>query len=313
MTSPEASTSRPLRILLVSGDPLTTVGVARILRKDLEPNATIVHATDVPAELSGLDAAVVVRADAAGAIKELQGLPAIVVVGDGCGETECTALARLGVFQSLSRACATCAKEPQLAAALRWAIEHGHLVRELESARHRELQVALHDPLTGLPTLGLYRERLRQLVAQARRSGKRLAVLFVDLDGFKSVNDTWGHAAGDRLLADVSSKMAACLRETDMLARRGGDEFVVLLDGVRGPGDAARVARKLLRRVSEPSVVLGTVLRSSASIGIAEYPEHGRRPETLERHADQAMYAAKRLGGNVFCFARGREPSVSRP
>jgi len=157
--------------------------------------------------------------------------------------------------------------------------------------------------LTGLPNLELYRERLRQLVAQGRRTGKHLAVLFLDLDGFKRVNDTCGHAAGDRLLVDVACRVSACLRETDMLARRGGDEFVILLDGVRRRADAARVARKILLRVSEPSVVLGTVLRTSASIGIAVYPEDGTEGETLERNADLAMYAAKVLGGNGISFA----------
>jgi diguanylate cyclase (GGDEF)-like protein len=182
---------------------------------------------------------------------------------------------------------------------LTWSIERSRRIREIERARRRERRAALHDPLTGLPNVRLYRERLRQLLAQGQRTGKRSALLFLDLDRFKEVNDSAGHARGDRLLRRVAARIRACLRETDTVARRGGDEFVVLLDDVREPTDALTVAQKILRAISRRTVVLGAVVRPSASIGIAVFPDDGRTAAALERKADLAMYRAKDRGGNM--------------
>jgi diguanylate cyclase (GGDEF)-like protein len=305
MSLPEPTARRHPRILLVGGDPARTDGVARVLARDLAGEASVVRVPDVPGTLTGFDAAVVLRSDAARVLDRLADLPAVLVSDHGLPPASAT-LARMGVHRTLPMACAECGREPNLLAlSVRGAIEHGRLMRSLEAERCRERQEALRDPLTGLPNLELYRERLRQLVAQGRRTGKPLAVLFLDLDDFKGVNDTCGHAAGDRLLVDVSRRVAACLRETDLLARRGGDEFVIVLVGVQSPADAARVARKILLRASESCVVQGTVLRTTASIGVAVYPDDGTQEETLERNADMAMYAAKALGGNRICFASG--------
>jgi diguanylate cyclase (GGDEF)-like protein len=125
-----------------------------------------------------------------------------------------------------------------------------------------------------------------------------VAVLFLDLDRFKEVNDRFGHAAGDRLLQEVAARLRACTRETDTVARRGGDEFVVLLDEVGDPRNAEQVARNLLECISGPCRVHGELVRPFASIGVAVFPADGREAEDLEERADLAMYAAKRAGGN---------------
>jgi len=123
-------------------------------------------------------------------------------------------------------------------------------------------------------------------------------VLFTDLDNFKAVNDEHGHAAGDELLQEVASRLRACTRETDTVARRGGDEFLILLEGVRGSDAAASVARQILARIVQPCCVDGSVLRPAASIGLAMFPRDASDGESLENAADLAMYAAKRGGGN---------------
>jgi diguanylate cyclase (GGDEF)-like protein len=301
---PAAPSPRSLRILLVAGSSARTDAVEAALARDLGSDAAIARVAEAPPDLAGLDVAVVVRTDPGPVLEQLGGLPA-VLVADGVPAEGCAGLVRLGARMALSAACATCEREPNLAWSVRWAAEHGRRARELETEHARDLRAALRDPLTGLPNVELYRERLRQLVAQGRRTGKEFALFFLDLDGFKRVNDALGHAAGDQLLGDVARRLSADLRETDLVARRGGDEFVVLLDAVGQPADAARLARKLLRRVSGPSVVESTVLRVRASLGIALFPTDGVDEASLERGADLAMYAAKILGGNRCCFAGG--------
>jgi len=192
-------------------------------------------------------------------------------------------------------------------ATLLWGIERDRLRREIERLQGLHLRTALRDPLTKLPNLQLFRERLQRLLTQGRRSGKRLAVLFLDLDRFKEVNDDFGHEVGDRLLCELARRFTASVRETDTAARRCGDEFVILLEGIAGPQDAGHVARDILRVASAPLSIQGTVLRPSVSIGIAVYPEDGLSARMLERRADEAMYSAKRLGGDRFCFASGRK------
>jgi diguanylate cyclase (GGDEF)-like protein len=130
-----------------------------------------------------------------------------------------------------------------------------------------------------------------------------VAVLYLDLDRFKEVNDRLGHAAGDHLLQEVAKRLRVCTRETDTVARRGGDEFVILLDDVGSSVDAERVARKILASLSDPCRVRRVFARPSASIGIAIFPADGCDGETLERRADLAMYAAKRAGGKRFVLA----------
>jgi diguanylate cyclase (GGDEF)-like protein len=177
----------------------------------------------------------------------------------------------------------------------------------IEAAQRRRAEkrlqhLAHHDTLTGLPNRNLLDDRLRQAVALASRQGSYVAVMFLDLDRFKTINDSLGHLVGDRLLAQVAARLAGALRAGDTIARLGGDEFVVVLPGVKGPADAATVAGHLMQRLAPCVVVDGRELHVSASIGISLYPGDGQTVEALMRSADTAMYHAKDAGGNAYQF-----------
>ncbi len=163
---------------------------------------------------------------------------------------------------------------------------------------------AQHDLLTGLPNRMLFEDRLRQALGQADRGGKMAALLFIDLDRFKQINDTLGHAAGDGLLNVVAQRLAGCIRQHDTLARFGGDEFILILSELSAPQDAVRIASKLLSAMQQPFESEGRELFLTASIGISVYPQDGNTSAALQRSADSAMYRAKSLGRNTFqCFA----------
>lgn len=162
--------------------------------------------------------------------------------------------------------------------------------------------LAGHDVLTQLPNRGLYLDKLKEALARARRQSLRLAVMFLDLDRFKEVNDTLGHEIGDELLQAAASRITHCLRSCDIVARQGGDEFTVLLDSLDTPTDAATVAGKLVETLSRPFHIADRDLFISASIGIACYPVDGADEDTLLKNADIAMYSAKQQGGNGYRF-----------
>lgn len=162
--------------------------------------------------------------------------------------------------------------------------------------------MAFHDPLTGLPNRKLLSDRLELALAQARRGKREMAVLFLDLDGFKTVNDGWGHAQGDALLRDVAGRLAGALRTGDTVARLGGDEFTVLIPELPHEEGAVEVSRKILRELERTFRVGGSECRVSASIGIALYPRDGEDADTLLRNSDAAMYRAKLAGGNRFTW-----------
>ncbi len=158
-------------------------------------------------------------------------------------------------------------------------------------------RLAFHDALTGLPNRLLLADRLQQAIALADRAGGMLALCFLDLDGFKAVNDQYGHDAGDRLLKEIGSRVHQGLRSNDTVARLGGDEFVVLLAPVAGRPEAQAIARRLLQRIQQPvQLAPNTPVVLSASLGVALYPTHGRRAEQLMAMADAAMFDAKRAG-----------------
>jgi diguanylate cyclase (GGDEF)-like protein/PAS domain S-box-containing protein len=163
-------------------------------------------------------------------------------------------------------------------------------------------RLAHHDPLTGLENRAALGERLEQLLAQARRSKLPLAVLFIDLDHFKKINDSFGHQAGDLLLKGASARMKDLLRDVDTLARLGGDEFIIVLGGPLSPDSVTAVAVRLVESLQQPYHLDGITAHSGASVGVALYPEDGLDAETLVRHADMAMYAAKREGRGNFQF-----------
>jgi diguanylate cyclase (GGDEF)-like protein/PAS domain S-box-containing protein len=162
---------------------------------------------------------------------------------------------------------------------------------------------AYHDPLTGLPNRMFLKDRLHLALAQARRSGRGLAVIFLDLDHFKEVNDSLGHAIGDRLLQEVAGRLKDCVREDDTVARLGGDEFVLLLPRVRHGEGAAHIAQKVLGRMGEPFRLSDRELHVTTSAGIALSPGDGEDAETLLKNADDAMYRAKELGRNAYQFS----------
>ncbi|CAN5921352.1 hypothetical protein BH23ACT10_BH23ACT10_34300 [soil metagenome] len=166
-----------------------------------------------------------------------------------------------------------------------------------------ELQRLAHfDTLTGLPNRKLFMDRLSQALARARRDGTPLAVLFCDLDGFKRINDTLGHAQGDELLREIAARLQRRIRDGDTVARFGGDEYTVILSQLTRAGDAALVARKLLSELSTPIQLGGMSVQVTASIGIAIWPRDGDDLEALVRCADMAMYRAKALGPNELAF-----------
>lgn len=170
---------------------------------------------------------------------------------------------------------------------------------------HKELEMrlshdALHDALTGLPNRVMFNDRFARVLESARRYGRRAAVLYVDLDGFKSVNDQWGHAAGDQLLQQVARRLEDCVRAEDTVARLGGDEFGIVLAAIDQVEDCEVVADKVLSAMAQPFVLDSAVAQVSASVGAGLYPRHGSDADALLAQADAAMYAAKQAGKNRF-------------
>ena len=177
--------------------------------------------------------------------------------------------------------------------------------QDITERKHREDEarfMAYHDVLTGLPNRRLFDDRLRQAVFAAGRQEASLAVIAIDLDNFKKVNDTLGHKAGDAVLRDVAVRLSACLRRSDTLARHGGDEFVVLAPDLKGPGDVELIAAKLLGALGSAFPVEGRVFDVGASLGVSIYPADALDGEALMRNADAAMYRAKELGKNNVRF-----------
>ena len=169
-------------------------------------------------------------------------------------------------------------------------------------AEERVHHLAHYDELTGLPNRSMFSQRLGHALAQARRSDKPLAVLFIDLDRFKNINDTLGHEAGDRVLEEVAQRLQGCLREGDTIGRLGGDEFVVLIDELPEPMHVAAVAQKILAAVVKPVIVGAQEFNITASIGISTYPEDSEDMQGLLKNADIAMYRAKEQGKNNYQF-----------
>ena len=182
------------------------------------------------------------------------------------------------------------------------ALESHRIILQLNNARERARHLATHDPLTGLANRSLFRDRVSQAVSTARRHQHGVAILWMDLDQFKAVNDILGHAAGDGLLRGLARRLISCLRETDTAARIGGDEFAILITHLRDELEAATVAQKLLDALGEPIRFRTQATRIRASIGIACFPRDSVEPEELSKRADTALHYAKERGGNRFDF-----------
>ncbi len=173
------------------------------------------------------------------------------------------------------------------------------VVRDITARKHAEARIqylAHHDMLTGLPNRAYLTERLTTILALARRHGTLVAIMFIDLDNFKTVNDSLGHHVGDVLLQQVATRIKEVLREADMVSRLGGDEFLAILADFAAPDDAAKVAEKLLQVISAPIELEGRTVCANASIGISVFPRDGDNADDLIRHADAAMYSAKERG-----------------
>ncbi len=173
------------------------------------------------------------------------------------------------------------------------AIERKQMIASLQ-------QLALYDRLTRLPNRDLFHDRMQLALARVRRGHVQLSLLYLDLDKFKEVNDTFGHGAGDLLLQEVARRLEQCVRAEDTVARFGGDEFVVLLENIGSPEHTALVIEKIRSALNQPFDLAGKKINILASIGVAHCPLHGDDEKQLLRHADEAMYLAKRGGGNQF-------------
>ena len=176
-------------------------------------------------------------------------------------------------------------------------------ITERKLTEEKIKQLAFYDPLTQLPNRRLLQERLKHSIDMERRAGKQLALLMLDLDYFKEINDRLGHQSGDVLLQQVAERITARLRTVDMVARLGGDEFVVLLEDIINPQDAARVAEEIIADLSKPfKLSQSDEVQIGVSIGISLYPQHGGRLDILLDHADAAMYRAKQMGRGCFAY-----------
>ncbi len=175
-------------------------------------------------------------------------------------------------------------------------------VTDRKVIQQRIQHLAYHDNLTGLPNRSLLQDRLAHSIARAERGGRKVAVLFIDLDNFKNINDTLGHDVGDELLRQVSRRLTECVRLEDTIARQGGDEFIVLLDSLEDSRGASVVAQKILNALRLPFLLGGGEQHASGSVGIALYPEDGKDAQTLMKNADTAMFHGKGLGKNTYQY-----------
>ena len=175
-------------------------------------------------------------------------------------------------------------------------------ITERKQAEEQIQYLATHDLLTDLPSLRFAKDRLSVALNMARRYKKAVAVMFIDLDGFKDVNDTLGHDTGDYVLKQVAQRMLLCVRETDTVTRVGGDEFLIIATEINAPENVAQIAEKVIHLVSQPIIFNGRQAVVSASIGIALFPDDGKDMDQLIKKADEAMYRIKKAGKNGFCF-----------
>ena len=171
-----------------------------------------------------------------------------------------------------------------------------------KQAENRIWQLAHSDSLTGLPNRALFYDRLRQSIAQATRHNRKFALLFLDLDGFKKINDKFGHDAGDELLQEVTARLRQNIREEDTVARIGGDEFIFILNDLSDAGNAALTAQKIIHSLEAPFVIHENICQIGGSIGISTFPDDSDKMETLVTQADDAMYQAKKNGKNNYQF-----------
>jgi diguanylate cyclase (GGDEF)-like protein/PAS domain S-box-containing protein len=186
-------------------------------------------------------------------------------------------------------------------------------ISEQKLAIKRIEQLAHYDELTHLPNRSLFYDRLGQAITMAKRSKGSITLMYIDLDGFKKVNDTMGHHSGDQLLGQVAARLRLCVRESDTLARLGGDEFTIMLNDTHEREDVVKVAKKIIESISQPFELSGQSTNIGASIGIASYPNDATTSGTLLIVADKAMYAAKSAGKNTYRFGTPGDATSAYP
>ncbi len=309
-----------IRILLVEDDPEDTSRIRRLLAACPDMRFEIAHALRVEdalrmvrdgehdvvlldltlSETEGLDT--LARAKVAAA-----SVPIVVMTNESDEALALQAL-RLGAQDYLAKGESD---SRFLVRTLRHAVERHRMLLELRVAREREHFLATHDNLTGLPNRFAFRENLRRALAFAGRNARHVAVLFLDLDRFKGINDSLGHPVGDALLKTAAERLGRQVRESDMVARLGGDEFVLLLQGLEREYAPAKVASKVLDALAQAYVLEGREYWITGSIGIAIFPRDGTDADTLLRNADTAMYVAKRNGPNRYHFYADRMNDVA--
>jgi len=187
-----------------------------------------------------------------------------------------------------------------LARAIRYAIERHQMIMKLEQAQGELQKIARYDSLTGLSNRNFFYEQLDKLIARVRRENKLMAVMFLDLDNFKPVNDEHGHSVGDLLLQSVAKRITSCLRKNDIAARLGGDEFIIAYDTSGNEESLAIAAQRIIEVISDVYILSGQELKISASIGVSVYPKDGVDMDVLIKNADTAMYSTKEDGGNNY-------------
>ena len=187
-----------------------------------------------------------------------------------------------------------------LARAIRYAIERQQMIKKLEQAQGELQKIARYDSLTGLSNRNFFYEQLDKLIERVRRENKLMAVMFLDLDNFKPVNDEHGHSVGDLLLQSVAKRITSCLRKNDIAARLGGDEFIIAYDTSGNEESLAIAAQRIIEVISDVYILSGQELKISASIGVSVYPKDGVDMDVLIKNADTAMYSTKEDGGNNY-------------
>ncbi len=300
----KSASARALTVLLVGGGPddrrrveamLADGGAAASAVDSVTHLADAVRAakdTSYDAVVLTLDGGPAPSAKSVQTINELLDDTPIIIVSDDDDQEAAVAALGAGAQDYLVRAHTD---GRALVRAVRYAIERKRTEQRLQALLN-------YDTLTQLPNRELLLDRLTQAIAQATRQQTLVGLLLLDLDRFKLVNDTLGHAFGDKLLCEVAKQVRGCIRESDTLARLGGDEFVVVLSNIRGAQDAAKVAAKIIRELSRPIVIDGHEVFVTTSIGISLFPNDGLDKNTLITNADVAMYRAKEEGRNHFQF-----------
>jgi diguanylate cyclase (GGDEF)-like protein len=309
--SAERRDDAPIRVLVVEDDPADARWLRTLLEASREPAFEVEEARSVEDGLRRLrdECFQAVLLDLS--LEEGQGLAALARARIAAATVPIIAMASQQDEELAVRALRFGAQDhlvkgvtdaQVIVRTLRHAVERHHILTDLATARQREHYLAMHDALTGLPNRSAFLDQLRRTIGYAARHDKQLAVLFFDLDRFKSINDTLGHPVGDDLLKVVADRITRSLRQSDLKARFGGDEFLIALPDVERDHDAARVAQKLGDLLAKPCELSGREYRVSVSIGIALFPRDGADSDVLIRNADTAMYHAKAEPGRGYSY-----------